>query len=202
MAPVITRGSACEHKALDQADSHRQRSLFAQALLVAGLSLLAAWVLRSIAPPSMVRDGERLPVGLAAQHAQTSAHGGSAAGDVALPSPISDEPVPHFFGIAFLTAHLLVIVLAAGIPLIRRAFPRFRLHHATFAAALTLALLAAVADGVAGVLAARFGYGDRLPMRDAFRGAVEVTRYGFVAALAVVVIFGFPSRISTDRSEP
>ena len=200
MAPVITRGSTCGHKAIGRAGGHEKRSLLAEALLVAGLSLLAAWVLRSIAPPSLVRDGERLPVGLSAQHAQMVAHRGSA-GNAAFPSPISDAPVPHFLGIAFLTAHFLVIALAAGIPLIRRAFARFRLHHATFAAALTLALLAAVAAGVAGVLAARFGYGDRLPIRDAFRGAVEVTRYGFVAALAVIVIFGFPSRVSADRSE-
>jgi hypothetical protein len=201
LAPVITRRSTRGHKAIDQADSHRQRLLLPGALLVAGLSLLAAWVLRSIAPPSLVRGGERLPVGIAGQHAQLSVHRGSAAGDVAFPSPISDEPVPHFFGIAFLTAHLLIIVLAAGIPLIRLAFARFRWHHTTFAAALTLALLAAVAAGVAGVLAARFGYGDRLPIRDAFRGGVEVTRYGFVAALAIVVTFGFPSKVSADRSE-
>jgi hypothetical protein len=183
------------------ADGHRRRSLLPEALLVAGLSLLAAWVLRSIAPPSLVRDGERLPVGLAAQHGQISGHHGSIAGGAAAPSPISEEPVPYFFGSAFLTAHLLAVMLAAGIPLIRRAFARFRLPHATFAAALTLAMLAAMAAGGAIVLAARFGYGDRLPMRDAFRGGVEVARYGFVAALTVLVIFGFPSRASTDRSE-
>jgi len=181
--------------------SRRRRSLLPEALLVAGLSLLAALVLRSVAPPSLVRDGERLPVGLAAQHGQLSGHHGSIAGGGAVPSPVSDEPVAYFLGSAFLIAHLLAVMLAAGIPLIRWAFARFRLRHATFAAALTLAVLAAMAAGGAIVLAARFGYGDRLPLRDAFRGGVEVARYGFVATLAVVMIFGFPSRASTDRSE-
>jgi hypothetical protein len=181
-------------------DSHR-RSLFPEVLLVAGLSLLAAWVLRSIAPPSLVRDGELLPVGLASQHGVIFGHHGSADGGGAAPSPVSDEPVSHFLGIAFLTAQFLAIVLAAGIPLIRRAFARFRLQHATFTAQVTFALLAAVTTGGALVLAARLGYGDRLPMRDAFRGGFEVARYGFVAALAVVVIFGFPLRVSVDRRQ-
>jgi hypothetical protein len=178
----------------------RRRSLLPEALLVAGLSLLAALTLRSIAPPSLVRDGERLPVGLAAQHGQLSGHHGSIAGGAAAPSPVSEEPVAYFLGSAFLIAHLLAVMLAAGIPLIRWAFARFRVTT-TFAAALTLAMLAAMAAGGAIVLAARFGYGDRLPMRDAFRGGVEVARYGFVAALAVVMIFGFPSKVSTGRSE-
>jgi len=193
----MTRRPACDQ---DPAGGHRLRSLLPSTLLVAGLPLLAAWVLRSVAPPSLVRDGKRLPVGLASQHAQLSGHHGFAAGGVAVPSPVSDEPVPYFLGSVFLTAHVLVIVLAAGVPLVRRAFARFRLQHATFAAQLTLAMLAAVAAGGATVLAARFGYGDRLPIRDAVRGAVEVARYGFVATIAVVVVFGFPSRVSTERS--
>lgn len=197
----MTRGSTGDHTAIDQADSHR-RSLLPEALLVIGLSLLAAWVLRSIAPPSLVRDGQRLPVGLAAQHDYLFGHHESAAGNAAVPSAVSDEPVPHFLGSAFLTAHVLAIVLAAGIPVIRRAFARCRLHDATFAAQLTLAMLAALAAGGAVVLAARCGYGDRLPMRDAFRGGVEAARYGFVAALAIVVIFSMVSRVSADRSDP
>src|SRR5215470_9067734 len=99
--------------------SRRRRSLLPEALLVAGLSLLAALVLRSVAPPSLVRDGERLPVGLAAQHGQLSGHHGSIAGGGAAPSPVSDEPVAYFLGSAFLIAHLLAVMLAAGIPLIR-----------------------------------------------------------------------------------
>lgn len=196
----MMRRSTRDRKTIDQADSHR-RPLLAEALLIAGLSLLVAWVLRSIAPPSLVRGGQRLPVGLAAQHGQLFGHHGAAPGGAA-PSPVSDEPIAHFIGSAFLTAHVLAIVLAAGIPLIRQAFARFRLRHATFAAQLTLAMLAAVAAGGSIVLAARFGYGDRLPLRDAFRGGVEVAHYGFVAALAIVVIFGFPSRVVADRSEP
>jgi hypothetical protein len=191
---VMTRRSTRDRKAIAQAV--RQHPLLPAALVVTGLSLLAAWVLRSIAPPSLVRNGERLPVGLASQHAQLPGHHGSGGG-AALPSPISDEPILHFLGSLFLVAHLLAIVLAAGIPLIRRAFARFRLQHATFAAALTLAILAAVAACAATVLAARFGYGDRLPIRDAFRGGIEVARYGIVAALAVVMIFSFPSNVST-----
>jgi hypothetical protein len=153
-----------------------------QALLVVGLSLLAAWMLRALAPPSLLRDGKRLPVGLASQ-VGPGHHGADSVG--AAPRPVSNEALPHFLGGAFLAVHLIAIVLVAGIPVLR-------LVRRKFVAQLSFALLAAAATGVSVVLAARFGYGDRVAFRDALIGGVDVARYAFVIAIAVVVIFGLP----------
>ena len=163
----------------------RGRSLLPEGLLVVGLSLLAAWVLRSIAPPSLVHDGKRLPVGMASRHASDHVTGA--------PSPVADAPLPHFLGGFFLTAHLLMIVLAIGIPLIRRL-------PANFTRQLLFAGLAAVTAGAAVVIAARFGYGDGLAMRDALLGGLETTRYAFIAAILVAVLFGVTTNQSTGRT--
>jgi hypothetical protein len=165
----------------DQQDQGvHSRSLLPPALLVVGLSLLAAWMLRTLAPPSLLRDGKRLPVGLASQGGA-----GHHAVDGTAPSSVADAPLPHFLGGAFLAVHLLAIVLAAGIPVLR-------LVRRKFVAQLGFALLAAMATGLSVVLAARFGYGDRLAFRDALTGGVDVARYAFVLAIAVVVLFGLP----------
>jgi hypothetical protein len=165
----------------------RGRWLLPGFLLVVGLSLLAAWMLRVLAPPSLVRDGKRLPVGLASQHAASHDHGSAAAA-----SPVIEEPVPHFAGGLFLSLHLLALVLVAGVPLIRRLLARLRLHQNRFVAQLLFATLAALAAGTAVVVAARFGYGDRVAFGDALAGAAEVARYAFVVAIAVAVVFGVP----------
>lgn len=169
----------------------QRRSWWPIGLLAVGLSLLAAWMLRVIAPPSLVRDGQRLPVGMASQHAAvTGHHAGEATG---APSPIIEEAVPHFVGGAFLAIHLIALALAVGIPVIRRLLARLRLPQNKFLGQLLLAMLAAVTTGLSVVVAARFGYGDRLAFRDAVLGGVEVARYAFILAIAVVVIFGVPS---------
>lgn len=151
-----------------------------ETLVVVGLSLLAAWVLRTIAPPSLLRDGHRLPVGMASQHVEGHHTSGA-------PSPVAGAPLPHFLGGFFLTAHLLMIVLALGVPAIRR-LPAGFLAQAAFAA------LAAVTAGVAVVVAARLAYGDGVAVRDAALGGLEVARYAFVVAIVLAVIFGLPTK--------
>lgn len=164
----------------------RPRTPLPEIVLVVGLSLVAGWIVRTLAPPSLVRDGQRLPVGLASLPGPGTHH--EAAG--LAPSSVSDEPVPHFLGGAFLAAHLLAIALAIGLRLVRRV-------RARLAAQLLFATLIATAAGAAAMLAARFGYGDRLAPREVLLGGVEVARYAFIAALALVVIFGF--RDETER---
>lgn len=165
----------------------------AEVTLVVVLSVLVGWVLRSLAPPSLMRDGQRLPVGLGAQHATTGHHAGDLAGMQA-PSPIIDEPVPHFLGGAFLAAHLLAIALAVGTRVARRLGARSSQRGNTFAGQLMLAGLVAVTTGAAVLLSARFGYGDRLPFRMALSGGLDAMRYAFVIALAMVVFLHIGSR--------
>jgi hypothetical protein len=147
------------------------RSVFPEALLVVGLAVLVAWVVRGLAPPSLVRDGRRLPVAMSGQHA-AGHHGG---GELVPPSPVSDEPLANFLGQAFLAAHVLAILLLAGTRLVRRF--RWGVGRIAFA------VLAAAAAGVAAVLTARMSYQDGIGLGDALAGGAEVARYTLVVGL-------------------
>jgi hypothetical protein len=153
--------------------------------------VLAGWMTRRLAPPSHIRDGKRLPVDIGAQHAALLGghHGLSEVDSQRPPSPIADAPLPHFFGATFLALFVLAIAVVTGVAGIRR----IRLARADFAVQLLFAVLVAVAAEAAVLLAAWLGYGDRLGVRAAFVGGIEVARYAFVAALIVVVIFGLPA---------
>jgi hypothetical protein len=181
-------------------DERQGRPLLPEILLAVGLSLLTASVVRAIAPPSLIRDGQRLPVGLSGQHGMLAGHHGGGLGGATAPSPVSDHPVQHFLGSAFLAVHVLAVVLIVGALLICRLLTRLRLQQAKFGAQLMFATVAATATAGTVALAARLGYGDRLPVRDAFLGGVDAARYAFVAALVFAVIFGFPWKESTVRS--
>lgn len=161
-------------------------------LLVAGLALVSAWVLRAIAPPSLLRDGQRLPVGMGAGHAG-GGHHSSGSGGVP-PSPVSDEPLPHYLGGAFLAVHVLALGLAVAIPVLPRVLDRIGLPRNGFSAQLLFSTWTGLAACFAVLLAARLGYGDRLDPRAVLGGGLEAARYGFVLALLVVVLFGVPWR--------
>jgi hypothetical protein len=169
----------------------RRFARLSTAVLVIALAVLAGWMTRRLAPPSHIRDGRRLPVDIGAQHAARLGghHDLSEVDSQHPPSPIVDAPLPHFFGATFLALFVLAIAVVTGVAVIRR----IRLARTSFAVQFLFAVLVAVAAETAVLLAAWLGYGDRLGLRAAFVGGIELARYAFVAALIVVMIFGLPA---------
>ena len=176
---------------LTMAGQARRFARLSTAVLVVALAVLAGWVTRRLAPPSHLRDGKRLPVDMGAQHAARFGghHGLSEVGGQRPPSPIADAPLPHFLGATFLALFVLTVLVVSGIALLRR----IRLADGNFALQLLFAALVAAAAEVAVLWSAWLGYGDRLGLRAAFVGGIELAQYAFVAALLVVMIFGLPA---------
>lgn len=162
---------------------------FSTAALVIALAVLAGWFTRRLAPPSHIRDGKRLPVDMTAQHAAlfSGHHGSSGVGGQRAPSPIADAPLPHFLGATFLALFVLTVLVVAGIAILRR------IRRTGFAVHLLFAALVAGAAEVAVLWTAWLGYGDRLGLRAAFVGGIELAQYAFVGALLIVMIFGLPA---------
>ncbi|WP_436493645.1 hypothetical protein [Actinokineospora sp. HUAS TT18] len=174
----------------------RRSPSYYEALFVVGLAVIATWVIHQFAPPSLLRDGELLPVAMGSRHAG-SGHHGSGADELIPPSPVSTEPLPSLFGSAFLAFHVLVIVLVLAVPLARRLNAR----GGTWFTGLVFAAFSAFAVGVAAMVAAHVIYQDAVTGEQVLAGGLEAARYGFVAALAIALLFGVPGSVAGPSGE-
>ncbi|CRK61461.1 hypothetical protein [Alloactinosynnema sp. L-07] len=174
----------------------RRSPSYFEALFVVGLAVIATWVIHQFAPPSLIRDGEVLPVAMGSRHTG-SGHHGSAPGELVPPSPVSTEPLPSFFGSAFLAFHVLVVLLVLAVPLARRLNAR----GGTWFTGLVFAGLSALAVGIAAMVTAQVIYQDAVTAEQVLAGGLEAARYGFVAALAIALLFGVPGSVAGPSGE-
>ncbi|GLZ32181.1 hypothetical protein Lesp02_43690 [Lentzea sp. NBRC 105346] len=133
----------------------------AEALVIAG-------VLRTHLPEITARSRSTVLTG----HHQ-GGHSGTAA-------PIVDAVIPHFAGLAALSAHLMVIALIA-------VLHRFRVRSVlglSIAAAVTSAVTAVVVERL--TLAGAFTAGETVAL------STEVLRWTFLLALGAGAVFGVP----------